>query len=394
MLLPIGDYPNPPRPQWITRILVGVNVAIFLFISLPLEARPFDPEAPRSERRARELEEMWGGARKVVMEYGLTRPEWESTLTDNSFFTYRYGYKPGKPGLLSLFVCMFLHGGIAHILFNMWFLWIFGDNIEYRLGPLPYLGAYLGTGIVATLGFSLLNPGSTIPLVGASGAISGVLGMYLILCSHNYVRVLVFFFLITVIHMRAFWWLIIYMVITNVWPYLQGVQSNTAIEAHMGGFAAGVLVAWVIKRFKGPGPAPFESRGPRPKRPEFRVVESAPEVFAKAIRAGRMEEAANAFPAMAAEEGTPADPADVFQLGQWLYKRGYAAEASAVFRYYVRSYPTGTDLDRVHLGLGLLMSRRMGNPVGAREHLLSAIDLAEGDPTVVATARAELDRIG
>jgi membrane associated rhomboid family serine protease len=391
MFLPIGDFPNPPRAQWVTRILVAVNVAIFLFISLPLESRPFDPAATRSERRATELEEMW----KVQKAYFRgDRQVFEASLTDNSFFTYRYGYKPGKPGLLSLFVCMFLHGGFWHILFNMWFLWIFGDNIEYRLGAIPFLGAYLGTGIVATLGFSLLNSGSMVPLVGASGAIAGVMGMYLILCRHNYVRVLIFFFLITIVHMRAFWWLIIYMVLTNVWPYLQGAETNTALEAHLGGFAAGAALALIIRHFKGPGPAPWESRGPAPKRPEFRVIEPPHEVFAKAIRDGHMEEAANAFPALAAEKGTPADPSDVFTLAQWLYENGFAAESAAVFRYYLRSFPTGDDLDRVHLGLGILMARRMGNPVGAREHLLTAIDLAEGDPAVVATARAELDRIG
>ncbi|MGH7161944.1 MAG: tetratricopeptide repeat protein, partial [Planctomycetota bacterium] len=86
------------------------------------------------------------------------------------------------------------------------------------------------------------------------------------------------------------------------------------------------------------------------------------------------------------------EPSMVFTLGRWLYDNDFTRDAAAVFRYYVRAYPRGEDLDRVHLGLGILLSRRLGQKTAARQHLLSAVDLAR-DPAIAATARDELRRV-
>src|SRR5690606_29238973 len=88
---------------------------------------------------------------------------------------------PGKNVWLSVLVSMFLHAGVFHVLGNMWFLWVFGNNVEEAFGRVGYLLLYLVTGLVATAGFVLGNPDTTVPLVGASGAIAGVLGAYLVL---------------------------------------------------------------------------------------------------------------------------------------------------------------------------------------------------------------------
>ena len=113
----------------------------------------------------------------------------------------------GQGWLLTALTSMFMHGSWAHLLGNMLFLWIFGDNVEARLGKIGYLASYLATGALATLTFAVLAPKSTVPLVGASGAISGVLGFYLIWFPFNQVRVLFVFFFIHIFYLRAIWWI-------------------------------------------------------------------------------------------------------------------------------------------------------------------------------------------
>ena len=95
-------------------------------------------------------------------------------------FIYTFGLIPSEFSILTIFTSMFLHGGIAHILGNMWFLWIFGDNVESTLGHKRYALFYILCGVVAALCQVLMNPESQIPMVGASGAIAGVLGLYML----------------------------------------------------------------------------------------------------------------------------------------------------------------------------------------------------------------------
>src|ERR1700728_4299062 len=99
--------------------------------------------------------------------------------TQNAFIA-QYGLVPANFHVSAIFTSMFLHGGWLHVLGNMWFLWIFGDNIEDLLGHAKFLAVYLLCGIVAALGQVIANPNSTVPMVGASGAIAGVMGAYLV----------------------------------------------------------------------------------------------------------------------------------------------------------------------------------------------------------------------
>jgi membrane associated rhomboid family serine protease len=140
---------------------------------------------------------------------------------------------------------MFLHGGWAHLLMNMWMLWIFGNNIEDRLGHFVYLAFYMMGGIVATLVFWVSGPNVTMPVVGASGAVAAVLGAYAITFPTAKVRTLVFFILIAVIDLPA-------LVLLGVWFMLQvfsgfmglwGVAMEpVAFWAHIGGFVAGMIL--------------------------------------------------------------------------------------------------------------------------------------------------------
>lgn len=149
------------------------------------------------------------------------------------------------PVQLTLLTSMFMHGGIMHLLGNMWFMWIFGDNIEHDLGRLRYLGFYLLTGILASLTHVLLNtsgPLAQIPSLGASGAISGVMGGYLILHPHRRVTVLLFRFITQVPGFVAVGMWFVFQVVNGL-GMLGGVQSGVAYGAHIGGFVAGAALA-------------------------------------------------------------------------------------------------------------------------------------------------------
>jgi len=146
----------------------------------------------------------------------------------------------------TIFSSMFIHGGFMHLAGNMMFLWVFGDNIEGRLGHARYLVFYLVSGVAATLSQWLIDMNSQAPLIGASGAVSGVLGAYLVFYPHNRIKALIIFYLITVVEMRAMWLLGAWF----VWQLLQGSMSlgmansvSVAFFAHVGGFVAGMVLA-------------------------------------------------------------------------------------------------------------------------------------------------------
>jgi membrane associated rhomboid family serine protease len=154
------------------------------------------------------------------------------------------------PPWLTLVTCLFLHGGWLHFLGNMWFLWIFGDNVEDRLGHWGYLLFYLGAGTAASLSHLLSAPGSPIPTIGASGAIAGVMGAYMLLYPRALVlTVLPIFFFLQLVVLPAPIFLGIWFVI----QLIQGVSSVTgpvttgvAWWAHIGGFAVGAAVVWLL----------------------------------------------------------------------------------------------------------------------------------------------------
>ena len=176
----------------------------------------------------------------------------EFTTVRNVFFDL--SIKTPFHNYLSPVTSLFLHGGLMHLLGNMMFLWVFGDNIENHMGHFKYLGFYLMAGIVATFSHWFFNPVSEIPLIGASGAVSGVLGAYLLIFPYNRVKVLVVFLLITVIQLRAMWLLGLWF----VWQIIQGSfqlglsdQVSVAFFAHIGGFVFGVIVIGVWRLITG-----------------------------------------------------------------------------------------------------------------------------------------------
>ncbi|MEZ5963583.1 MAG: rhomboid family intramembrane serine protease [Planctomycetota bacterium] len=155
------------------------------------------------------------------------------------------------PEWLTLLTCTFLHGGWLHFLGNMWFLWIFGDNVEDRLGHAGYAGFYLAWGVLASGTHLALSTGSNLPTVGASGAIAGVMGAYLLLYPHALVQTLVpLYFILQVLVLPA--WLFL-----GIWFAIQLLQGSFAIGnleaggvawwAHIGGFVAGAVTVLALR---------------------------------------------------------------------------------------------------------------------------------------------------
>jgi membrane associated rhomboid family serine protease len=188
---------------------------------------------------------------------------WELSLGGGAalnHFYYQFGFVPGvltgtyqapswaiAPYFLTTLTSMFIHGSWTHILGNMLFLWIFGNNIEDRLGHSKYLLFYLVGGVVAALVQLLSGPTSDVPTIGASGAIAAVMGAYFFLYPKAKVQTLVFFIFITIVRLPA--WIFL-----GIWFVLQlfegtfGAAQGVAVWAHVGGFLFGVVIAWISSR--------------------------------------------------------------------------------------------------------------------------------------------------
>jgi membrane associated rhomboid family serine protease len=148
---------------------------------------------------------------------------------------------------LPLVTSMFLHSGIAHIAGNMLFLWIFGDNVEDFFGHIGYLFFYLACGIGSGLLHVLFNFGSSLPALGASGAISGVMGAYLVLYPRSRILTLVFIFLVPIPAMviLVYWFFLQF--IAGVTTLGEVTQGGVAWWAHTGGFLMGMSLTWIAK---------------------------------------------------------------------------------------------------------------------------------------------------
>jgi membrane associated rhomboid family serine protease len=190
---------------------------------------------------------------------------WQFSLSGQAerIAVYTFGFTPGfffgqvtppsglaqVPSWLTIFTSMFMHGGWMHLLGNMLYLWIFGDNVEASLGHKRYAVFYLLCGVAAALAQGFAAPSSAIPMVGASGAISGVLGAYLVLHPRSNIKVLVFLIIITVINVPAF-------VVLGFWIVGQLISSagvdagqpGVAFIAHIGGFVAGAILVFFFKK--------------------------------------------------------------------------------------------------------------------------------------------------
>lgn len=251
MFLPIGDEPNPRRFAWMNWLLILANVAMYMLWTFPLSLQRADPNDPLLPAYMDMLRTIPAAA--DVLGQLLTN------LSAYDLFVFEHGYKAGAPSLDDAFTAMFLHGGFMHLAGNMLFLWIYGDNVEARLGSGRYLLAYLFTGMVGTGLQAFFTPGSMMPIVGASGAISGVLGFYFVYFPHNNIKVFTFLFpfYVGTLRIAARWVLGVYLVFDNILPlFVQVGPSGVAHGAHVGGFVAGLVLSRLVDpltRTRAPG---------------------------------------------------------------------------------------------------------------------------------------------
>ena len=169
------------------------------------------------------------------------------SLSDFENVILKYGFIPAQISVLTIFTSMFLHGGFDHIFGNMWYLWIFGDNVEEKYGKFRFIIFYLLSGLAATLTHLITNLGSNVPAIGASGAISGVLGAYLALFPRGGVHVR-FGYALT--QMPAFvvigGWFVMQLIFGTA-SLVGGIGSGVAFWAHIGGFVFGYFITKALR---------------------------------------------------------------------------------------------------------------------------------------------------
>ena len=169
-------------------------------------------------------------------------------------FLYSFAVVPAYFSFGSVFTSMFVHGGLAHLGGNMLFLWIFGDNVEDRMGHFRYLFFYLTCGFIAAIAQVMLDPDSLVPMVGASGAIAGVMGAYLVLYPHSRVLMLfpfpVFLFELPAIAFLGFWFVVQFLNGIGQLPVFQQnqISGGVAFWAHVMGFVSGLVLVLFLRR--------------------------------------------------------------------------------------------------------------------------------------------------
>ena len=382
-MLPLSDAPNPTRTPVVTYLLIAVNVVVFLLFTLPLSVQQPLAGDPRIYTYVNALRES--------LPPGASYRDVIGSITLYDLFVFEHGYKPGAPQTADLLAAMFLHGGFMHLFGNMLFLWIYGDNVEHRLGRGRYLFWYLLTGAAATWFFAVLSPGSLIPMVGASGAISGVLGFYFVWFPRNVVRVLLLFFpiLVRVVEVPSRIVLGVYLVIDNMLPMLLasgGGGGGVAHGAHIGGFVAGVAAAWILARREVDGT-------PKEYRAEARALNAPGRLVSQALLSGDMATAARAYFALPAHEAQALlTPAQSLELGAWLAANGHAYAAVTLYQRHVRQHPHGPGTAEAHVGAGDALLRHLGQPAMAYQHFAAALQ-HDPDARVAARARAGLAEI-
>ncbi len=234
-MFPLRDNIPTEHFPFVTVALIAINVFVYFFLQDGLW----------------ELPQGGLGGDWTVTEYAAVPCELTSDCSN----------PPGYPSpLVTLFTAMFMHGSLLHLGGNMLFLWIFGNNVEDRMGPLPFLVFYLLAGLAAMAGQTLIDIDSAVPTLGASGAVAGVLGGYLLLFPRAKVVTFVFIiFFFTILELPAMLFLAIWIAQQALFGYLDltgGADGGGGVAyfAHIGGFLLGLLLVRVFAR-RGP-PAP------------------------------------------------------------------------------------------------------------------------------------------
>jgi rhomboid family protein len=244
-MIPLKDYNPTARTAWITLALIAINVVVYFFVqphSKAVEEAKFTYDhaaIPYEVTHDRPL------TREQICESQTNKDPRCKLIPapDAEVFPHKNVY-------LAIVYSMFLHGSLLHIGGNMLFLWIFGNNIEDRMGWIGYPLFYLAAGLAAAAAHIAGQPSSTVPIVGASGAIAGVMGAYLVLFPNVRIRTLFFFIIILLRDITAKWLLLAWFVL----QFFTGPNTGVAWLAHVGGFVFGALVAYPLRNRLRPQP--------------------------------------------------------------------------------------------------------------------------------------------
>ncbi|PLY03123.1 MAG: hypothetical protein C0623_02710 [Desulfuromonas sp.] len=374
MFLPIGDTPNPPGTPVVTYGLIGLNILIYAIVTLPLSGQAPDLNDPLLAEYLRLLGAEDGVPLKAYLEY----------VSAYDLVVFEYGFRPAAASILTLFSAMFLHANFMHLFGNMLFLWIYGDNVEHRLGRGRFLLAYLATGVASTVFFSLFTLGSQIPMIGASGAISGVLGLYFIWFKRNQIKVFIFFFpfIMNTFLVPARIVLGFYLFVDNVLPFMMssGGGGGVAYGAHIGGFLAGMGIALGLDLLPGLRQAEKRRQASPEEPPVRRRAEEAmtpAQVIAGHLREGDYSGAVvHYFNLETSEERLSLNSDVVLALGEYLLGNRAYEEAQALFRRFIAERPNDREIDRAFLGAGKSMIHQSRHIPSAYQYFLSAVETA------------------
>lgn len=221
-MLPIGDSPRDPNHiPWVTLALLVANVAVGL-LTLPLMYQAWMPGDAGYDWMVSNVPP------------GLAPP-----FSGHALVVWSFGFRPSQPSVFTSATSTFLHAGALHLVTNLLYLWIYGPNVERRLGRIGFLLLYMTAGILGNVMFALSSLGSETTVVGASGAIFGLLGAYIVFFPTNRIRMLV-----PPITLPAWLVLMFYELGFNLWLFFTDHSSVVAHASHLGGFFGGAMLAW------------------------------------------------------------------------------------------------------------------------------------------------------
>ena len=404
IILPIGDENPSSRTPVVTYGLICLNVLVFLAANI------FGSSS-------------FGGLPgRVALEFGLV---------------------PNQAVWYTFLTSMFLHGNIMHIVGNMLFLWIAGDNVEDKLGHLPFLAFYLISGLFADGAYMLFTRGAGhIPLIGASGAIAGLLGAYMVFFPKARIRIFYWFFIIVGVLRVESRWVLGLWIVSNLFNWLVVASSyitGVAYAAHVGGFAVGVGVAMLAKKrlregarvtrmdehtgFAPRGATRRQSRASPTRRPPSRPVPptidvkparsagqefvssrmkterggegffGAEEAIAENVKEGRIGAAIDRYQDyLRMRHAKPLPGWAQIEISSEMFRKGDFEAALKAYRRYLAHYPGGPDAAEAKFRLGIILSRHRNEYFRAREYLLQAT-MEHPNPEIVAYSKRELERI-
>lgn len=276
-MIPLRDANPTRRTAVMTLVLIAVNVAVFVLVQVPARGTdvvsvdgtpvPIDGELRFNLEYAAIPCEIAQGRPLTVVEIAETFVGGDDTACaadapGPELF-------PAKNVWLALVVSLFLHGNLLHLGGNMLFLWVFGNNIEDHLGPLRFLAFYLLAGVFAAVVNVAVEPASTVPVVGASGAIAGIMGAYLVWFPRAPIQTVFFFLIVFWGRIEARWVLVFWFVL----QFFVSSGSGVAWVAHVGGFVFGAAIGLLVRtsrsaqrllwrpEFLEPGGAPWDDTG-------------------------------------------------------------------------------------------------------------------------------------